>query len=237
MGEQNLKNIARPVRVYRIAKGKLGAQTSGADPADAPGLALPDKPSIAVLPFQNMSGDPEQEYFADGMVEEIITALSRVRSFFVIARNSSFTYKGKAVDVKQVGRELGVRYVLEGSVRKAGDRVRITGQLVEGATGTHLWADRYDGSLDDVFDLQDKISHSVVGAIAPSGTPWKDSQRRQATIGSRPAFSLSSPNRSTTCGSAVWKPLSLGRLRRRTGMGRTRRSFAYDRVRDCELAS
>ena len=130
-------------------------------------LALPDKPSIAVLPFQNMSGDPEQEYFADGMVEDIITALSRFKSLFVIARNSSFTYKGKAVDIKQVGRELGVRYVLEGSVRKAGGRVRITGQLIDAATGAHLWADRFDGALDDIFDLQDSVTQQVVGAIEP----------------------------------------------------------------------
>src|SRR5690349_14520828 len=128
---------------------------------------LPDKPSIAVLPFQNMSGDPEQEYFADGIVEEIITALSRVHWLFVIARNSSFTYKGKAVDVKQVGRELGVRYVLEGSVRKASNRVRITGQLVDAATGAHVWADRFDGALDDIFDLQDRVTASVVGIIEP----------------------------------------------------------------------
>jgi adenylate cyclase len=132
------------------------------------GLPLPDKPSIAVLPFQNMSGDPEQEYFADGMVEEIITALSRIRWLFVIARNSSFTYKGHAIDVKRVGRELGVRYVLEGSVRKAGGRVRITGQLIEAETGAHLWADRFDGSLEDVFDLQDKIALSVAGVIEPA---------------------------------------------------------------------
>ena len=129
---------------------------------------LPDKPSIAVLPFANMSGDPEQEYFADGMVEEIITALSRIRWLFVIARNSSFTYKGQAVDVKQVGRELGVRYVLEGSVRKGGNRVRITGQLIDALTGTHLWADRFDGSLEDVFELQDKIAVSVAGVIEPA---------------------------------------------------------------------
>jgi TolB-like protein len=128
---------------------------------------LPNKPSIAVLPFQNMSGDPEQEYFAEGMVEEIITALSRMRWLFVIARNSSFTYKGHSVDVKQVGRELGIRYVLEGSVRKAEKRVRITGQLIDAATGTHLWADRFDGELQNVFDLQDQITMSVVGAIAP----------------------------------------------------------------------
>ncbi len=133
-----------------------------------PALPLPDKPSIAVMPFANMSGDPEQEYFADGMVEEIITALSRIRWLFVIARNSSFTYKGQAVDVKQVGRELGVRYVLEGSVRKAGSRVRITAQLIEAATGAHLWADRFDGSLEDVFELQDKVAVSVAGVIEPA---------------------------------------------------------------------
>ena len=130
-------------------------------------LPLPDKPSIAVLPFQNMSGDPEQEYFADGMVEDIITALSRFKSLFVIARNSSFIYKGKAVDIKLVGRELGVRYVLEGSVRKAGARLRVTGQLIDAATGAHLWADKFEGDLQDVFDLQDNLATSVVGAIAP----------------------------------------------------------------------
>jgi adenylate cyclase len=131
-------------------------------------LALPDKPSIAVLPFANMSGDPEQEYFVDGMVEEIITALSRIRWLFVIARNSSFTYKGQAVDVKRVGRELGVRYVLEGSVRKGGNRVRITAQLIDAVTGTHLWADRFDGSLEDVFELQDKVAVTVAGVIEPA---------------------------------------------------------------------
>ena len=132
-----------------------------------PELALPDKPSIAVLPFANLSGDPEQEYFVDGMVEEIIIALSRIRWMFVIARNSSFTYKGRTVDVKQVGRELGVRYVLEGSVRKSANRVRITGQLIDAATGVHLSAERFDGDLEDICDLQDKITASVVGAIAP----------------------------------------------------------------------
>jgi adenylate cyclase len=131
-------------------------------------LPLPDKPSIAVLPFANMSGDPEQEYFADGMVEEIITALSRIRWLFVIARNSSFTYKGQVVDVKRVARELGVRYVLEGSVRKAGGRVRITAQLIDALSGAHLWADRFDGSLEDVFDLQDKVASSVAGVIEPT---------------------------------------------------------------------
>ena len=131
-------------------------------------LALPDKPSIAVLPFQNMSGDPEQEYFADGMVEDIITGLSRIKWLFVIARNSSFVYKGKAVDVRQVGRELGVRYVLEGGVRKAGNRLRITAQLIEAETGAHLWADRFDGAIEDVFDLQDQITDHVVGIVEPS---------------------------------------------------------------------
>jgi adenylate cyclase len=166
MGEQALKNIARPVRVYRVRDRTI--------PTEQPLLALPqplplpDKPSIAVMPFANMSGDPEQEYFVDGMVEEIITALSRIRWLFVIARNSSFTYKGQAVDVKQVGRELGVRYVLEGSVRKGGNRVRITGQLIDAVTATHLWADRFDGSLEDVFDLQDKVASSVAGVIEPA---------------------------------------------------------------------
>jgi TolB-like protein/class 3 adenylate cyclase len=168
MGEQALKNITRPVRVYRVRLDGVKGQ-SIVTPVDAsPLLPLPDKPSIAVLPFANMSGDSEQEYFADGMVEEIITALSRIRWLFVIARNSTFTYKGQAVDVKQVGRELGVRYVLEGSVRKAGQRVRITGQLIDALTGTHLWADRFDGSLEDVFELQDKVAVSVAGAIEPA---------------------------------------------------------------------
>jgi TolB-like protein len=132
-----------------------------------PALSLPDRPSIAVLPFTNLSGDPEQDYFADGMVEEIITALSRLRWLFVIAHNSSFTYKGRPVDVRQVGRELGVRYVLEGSIRKAADRVRIIGQLIDASTGAHIWADRFDGAMEEVFDLQDQVTASVVGAIAP----------------------------------------------------------------------
>jgi TolB-like protein/class 3 adenylate cyclase/tetratricopeptide (TPR) repeat protein len=170
MGPQSLKNIAEPMRAWRV---RIDANSSQAAPANPPvdaaqPLALPDRPSIAVLPFQNMSGDSEQEYFADGMVEDIITALSRFKSLFVIARNSSFTYKGKAVDIKQVGRELGVRYVLEGSVRKAGNRVRITGQLIEAATGRHLWADRFDGALEDVFGLQDQVTTNVVGLIAPT---------------------------------------------------------------------
>jgi TolB-like protein/class 3 adenylate cyclase len=169
MGLQQLKNIAEPMRAWRMQIGASAlALPKGGAAAASQALALPDKPSIAVLPFQNMSGDPEQEYFADGMVEDIITALSRFKSLFVIARNSSFTYKGKAVDIKQVGRELGVRYVLEGSVRKAGNRVRITGQLIEATTGRHLWADRFDGGLEDVFGLQDQITTSVVGLIAPT---------------------------------------------------------------------
>ena len=186
LGEQTLKNIARKVRVYRLGPrasgppaptlpspasggglGRGAAGTAAIQPI-APPLAFPDKPSIAVLPFQNMSGDPEQEYFADGMVEEIITALSRIPWLFVIARNSSFTYKGQSVDVKQVGRELGVRYALEGSVRKGGWRVRITAQLIDAVTGTHLWADRFDGSLEDVFDLQDKVASGVAGVIEPT---------------------------------------------------------------------
>ena len=163
LGEQQVKNIAQPIRAYRV-QGK-STVTEGA--IVAPSLALPDKPSIAVLPFANMSGDPEQEYFVDGMVEEIITALSKVRWFFVIARNSSFTYKGQAVDVKQVGRELGERYVLEGSVRKAGQRVRITAQLVEAETGNHIWAERYDRELADIFAVQDDITERVVATIEP----------------------------------------------------------------------
>lgn len=164
MGEQWLKNIAWPVRVYRVQVAGDAAEIVQADRA---ALAFPDRASIAVLPFENMSGDHEQDYFADGMVEEIITALSRMRWLFVIARNSSFMYKGRAVDVKQVGRELGVRYVLEGSVRKAGNRVRISGQLVDTSTGAHLWADRFDGALEDIFEFQDQVTASVVGAIAP----------------------------------------------------------------------
>jgi adenylate cyclase len=174
LGQTELKNIAEPVRVYSLAVGvpaeaRPVVQVQAVAPeAPSPRLALPDKPSIAVLAFQNMSGDPEQEYFADGMVEDIITGLSRINWLFVIARNSSLAYKGKSVDVKQVGRELGVRYVLEGSVRKAGNRLRITSQLIEAESGAHLWADRYDGAIEDVFDLQDKITDAVVGIIEPN---------------------------------------------------------------------
>ncbi|OAF05959.1 adenylate cyclase [Bradyrhizobium neotropicale] len=162
-GEQQLKNIAKPVRAFAVRAGEHSAlieKTNALPP-------LPDKPSIAVLPFENMSGDPEQEYFADGMVEEIITALSRFHWLFVIARNSSFTFKGKAVDVKEVGRRLGVRYVLEGSVRKASGKVRITGQLIDAVTGAHIWADRFERELTDVFALQDEVTVAVVSAIQP----------------------------------------------------------------------
>ena len=164
LGPQSLKNIAEPIRAWRAL---LNDGAPAARAAMSTSLEVPDKASIAVLPFTNMSGDPEQEYFADGMVEDIITALSRMAWLFVIARNSSFTYKGKAVDIKKVGRELGVRYVLEGSVRKAGNRVRITGQLIDASTGAHLWANRFDGALEDVFDLQDEVTTDVVSAIAP----------------------------------------------------------------------
>jgi len=169
LGAQVVKNIEEPIRAYQAkAHGDaVSSASKAAPPGDPKPLALPDKPSIAVLPFQNMSGDPEQEYFADGMVEDIITALSRFKLLFVIARNSSFTYKGKLIDIKQVGRELGVRYVLEGSVRRAGSKVRITGQLIDASTGTHLWADHFDGILEDIFDLQDRVTGSVVSAIAP----------------------------------------------------------------------
>jgi adenylate cyclase len=157
--------VTVPGRGYRlVGVADLPEAAVSADP----GLPLPDKPSIAVLPFQNLSGDPDQEYFADGMVEEIITALSRIRWLFVIARNSSFTYKGQAVDVKQIGHALGVRYVLEGSVRKAGGRVRITAQLIETETGAHLWAERFEGSFEAVFDLQDQVAISVAGVIEPA---------------------------------------------------------------------
>jgi TolB-like protein/class 3 adenylate cyclase len=162
ISEQKLKNIAQPVRVYRVAPGK-----GRAAPLTALPLTLPDKPSIAVLPFQNMSDDPQQEYFADGISEDIITGLSKLRWFFVIARNSTFAYKDKATDVKRIGRELGVRYVLEGSVRKGGNRVRITAQLIDASTGNHIWAERYDRELTDVFELQDEITASVTAALEP----------------------------------------------------------------------
>jgi TolB-like protein/class 3 adenylate cyclase len=166
LGNQEIKNIPEPVRAYRV---HLRGGVAGPDrPQPDTSPPLPDKPSIALLPFQNISGDPEQDYFCDGMVDDIITGLSRIKWLFVIARNTTLTYKGKAFDVKQVGHELGVRYVLEGSVRKAGDRVRINGQLIDAATGAHVWAERYDRKIDDVFALQDELTLSVVGAIEPS---------------------------------------------------------------------
>jgi adenylate cyclase len=163
LGERELKNIARPVHVYRLLK----PSESNATPVPGPFLQLPEKPSIAVLPFLNMSGDPEQEYFADGIVEDILTGLSRLKWLFVIARNSSFSYKGRNVDVRQIGRELGVRYVLEGSVRRSGNQLRVTGQLIEAESGNHLWAERYDRTLDDIFAIQDEITESVIGCIQP----------------------------------------------------------------------
>jgi TolB-like protein/class 3 adenylate cyclase len=167
MGQQSLKNIAEPIRIWRVRVGDLSqpATARHISAQATPALPFPDQPSIAVLPFQNMSGDPEQEYFADGMVEDITAALSRIPSLIVIARNSSFTYKGKAVDIKRVGRELGVRYALEGSVRKSGGRLRITGQLNDTESGSHVWAERFDGQLQDVFELQDQITERVVGAL------------------------------------------------------------------------
>jgi adenylate cyclase len=168
LGVQQVKNIQEPVRAYQVGAPSETREAAPARVAEAESPPpLPDKPSIAVLPFENMSGDPEQEYFADGMVEEIITALSQFRWLFVIARNSSFTYKGKAVDIKQVGRELGVRYVLEGSVRKASGKVRIIGQLIDAVTGAHLWAGKFERDLADVFALQDEVTVAVVSAIQP----------------------------------------------------------------------
>jgi adenylate cyclase len=188
LGEQQVKNITRPVRVYRVRPesplpnppphaGEGSAHGAQVEAAQPPALPLPDKPSVAVLPFANMSSDLEQEFFADGIAEDIITALSRYPSLFVIARNSSFTYKARAIDVKQVGRELGVRYVLEGSLRKSGARIRVTAQLVEAETGKHVWAERYDRDLADIFAVQDEITEAVTIAIAPA---IADAEQRRA---------------------------------------------------------
>jgi len=166
MGEQAVKNIAEPVRAYKVVMN--ADELPNAEPSMKPEVEVPDKPSIAVLPFANMSNDPEQEYFADGIAEDIITALSHIKQWLVVARNSSFAYKGRNVDIREAAKQLGVRYVLEGSVRKGGNTLRITGQLIEADTGTHMWAGKFDGDLDDVFSLQDKITESVVGAIEPS---------------------------------------------------------------------
>ena len=208
LGEQQVKNIARPVRVYRVIDAAAAART----PAP-PILPPPDKPSIAVLPFANMSGDPEQEYFADGMVEEIITALSRIRWLFVIARNSSFTYKGQSPDVKRVGRELGVRYVLEGSVRKAGSRVRITAQLIEAETGTNFWADRFDGSLEDVFELQDKVAISVAGVIEPALQAAETARSASRPTNDLTAYDIYLRAYAITFTSAINMPQALALLR------------------------
>ena len=169
LGEHDVKNIAHPVRAYRL-RVEADPESAGAAPEKhvTPALALPDKPSIAILPFDNMSKDPDQEFFADGVVESITATLSRIRSFFVIARNSAFRYKGKAVNLSEVGRELGVRYILEGSVQKAGNRLRITVQLIDAVGNAHIWADKFDGSLEDLFDLQDRITEQVAGALQPS---------------------------------------------------------------------
>lgn len=191
LGEKRLKNIAEPMRVYALQVGANAvAKPAPALTANASAPTLPDKPSIAVLPFTNMSGDPEQEYFVDGMVEDIITALSRFNQLFVISRNSTFIYKGRAVDVRQVARELGVRYVLEGSVRKGGNRLRITGQLIEASTGGHLWADRFDGGLEDVFDLQDRITAKVVGAIEPTLRKAEIERARRKPVENLDAYDL-----------------------------------------------
>jgi adenylate cyclase len=179
LGEQQVKNIDRPIRAFRVSvDADEPAKTTDIQTNTTP-LSLPDKPSIAVLPFDNMSGDPEQEYFSDGITEDIITALSKFRWFFVIARNSTFAYKGQAIDIKQVGRELGVRYVLEGSVRKAGNRVRITAQLIEAETSNHLWAERYDRNLEDIFELQDEVTERIVATVSPELE--RAEQKRSAT--------------------------------------------------------
>jgi adenylate cyclase len=191
LGDQTLKNIAKPVRAYRVTFDQvaLGSEPSSSDLL-ATQLAVSEKPSIAVLPFQNIGGDPEQEYFVEGMVEDIITALSRIKWVLVIARNSSSVYKGKSADVRQIGRELGARYLLEGSVRKAGERLRITAQLIEADTGAHLWADKFDGSLEDVFSFQDQITEKVVGIV---GTKFeKDRDRAVAQEASRKSQCLRS---------------------------------------------
>jgi TolB-like protein/class 3 adenylate cyclase len=215
-GTQALKNISRPIHVWRWLPGSsLPSEAAAAGSRDA-GLARSDKPSIAVLAFANMGGDPEQEYFGDGLVEDIITALSRISAFSVMARNSSFTYKGRAVDVRKVGQELGVRYVLEGSVRKAGGRLRITGQLADTTTGNHIWADRYEGGLEEVFDFQDRITSSVVAVIEP--------KVRQAEI-ARAGQANREPDCLRPLSARVCRLLRLSRgvAQQRAGVARSRR--------------
>jgi adenylate cyclase len=184
MGELQLKNIARPVRAFRVLPAAL------TPPHERPRRTAPDKPSIAVLPFVNMSGDAEQEYFADGISEDIITGLSRLHWLFVIARNSTFAYKGEAIDVRKLARELGVRYVLEGSVRRAGNRIRITGQLIDGETGNHLWAEKYDRNLEDVFEIQDEITQNIVGALEPQMVVAEDIRSRRKNVQNLDAWDL-----------------------------------------------
>jgi adenylate cyclase len=207
LGEQTVKNIEEPVRVYevRAARATASSVQGGGEKLPTP----PDKPSIAVLPFQNISGDPEQEYFADGMVEDIVTALSRFKSLFVIARNSSFTYKGRTVDIKQVGRELRVQYVLEGSVRRGGEKVRITAQLVDAASGRHVWADQFDGTLQDVFEMQDSVTARVVGSIAP-----RLSEAEMETVGRKPVENWSSYDYYLRGQKLYYEGIATGQVRR-----------------------
>lgn len=187
MGERELKNIDHPIRVFRVLLDDT--QTSPEGPS-SDALALPSRPSIAVLPFANMSGDPEQDYFADGLVEDLITGLSKVSGLFVIAKNSTFAYKGRNVDISRVGKELGVRYVLEGSVRRAANRLRITGQLIEAASATHVWADKFEGAVEDIFDLQDRLTETIVGAIGPSLRRAEIDRARRKRPGSLNAYDL-----------------------------------------------
>jgi len=189
LGEHQVKNIARAVHVYRVRFVNETAEPEQTDAGAEARLAIPHKPSIAVLPFTNMSGDPDQEFFSDGIAEDIITALSKIRWFFVIARNTTFTYKGQAIDVKRVANELGVRYVLEGSVRKAGNRVRVTAQLIDAGTGNHVWAERYDRDLSDIFALQDEMTQTIVGAIEPELSSAERERARRKPPGSLDAWS------------------------------------------------
>src|SRR3954468_10980114 len=186
LGDQHVKNIDEPVRAFAVKPAVAAVLASSTTKP----LPLPDKPSIAVLPFTNMSGDPEQGHVADGVVEEIIAALSRVRSFFVISRNSSFTYKGRSVDPRQISRELGVRYVVEGSVRKSGSRLRIIAQLIEATTGNHVWSERYEGDASDIFDLQDRVTEAVVGALEPNITASEIERARRKRPESLTAYDL-----------------------------------------------